>query len=137
MIGALLRLPREAIVARLFEAVNSQGYDISNTELEVFMYPGPDGQRPADLARRCNMTRQAMNYVLLGLERRGYIERHSGTSGLARVVRLTQNGWEVLAQMRMSVAEVEQEWGAYLGAQRFNALKETLRDLSDWLAEPI
>ncbi len=78
-----------------------------------------------------------MNYVRLGLERRGYIERHSGTSGLARVVRLTEIGWEVLAQMRMSVAEAEQEWGAYLGAQRLNALKETLRDLPDWLAEPI
>ena len=80
MIGSLLRLPHEVIVARMLAALNAKGFDISPTELGVFLYPGPEGRRPIELARQCHMTRQAMNYVLAGLERRGYIERHTGAS---------------------------------------------------------
>jgi hypothetical protein len=57
LIGSLLRLPREVMVARMFEALNSHGFDLTLTELSVFMFPGPEGRRPADLARQCNMTR--------------------------------------------------------------------------------
>ena len=135
LIGSLLRLPREVIVLRMLESLNAHGFDITLTELDVFMFPGPEGQRPIDLARQCNMTRQAMNYVLSGLERRGYIERHAGISAAARVVRMTDRGWEVIAEMRRCVIEIEQQWTKYLGAQRFNTLCETLRDLSQWLGK--
>src|SRR5947207_5354310 len=92
MIGSLLRLPHEVVVARILAALNTHGFDITTTELGVLLYPGPDGRRPIDLARQCNMTRQAMNYVLAGLERRGYIQRHAGPGSTARVVRLTERG---------------------------------------------
>src|SRR4030095_5824210 len=88
MIGSLLRLPHEALVARVLASLNENGFDISATELGVFLYPGPDGRRPIDLARQCNMTRQAMNYVLAGLERRRYIQRNAGPRSAPRVVRL-------------------------------------------------
>ena len=39
------------------------------------------------------------------------------------------------ALMRGCVAAVEQEWKAHLGEQRFNALRETLQDLSAWLGK--
>src|SRR5512136_1264947 len=86
MIGSLLRLPHEAVVARLLAALHSNGFDVTVTELGVFLYPGPEGRRPIDLARQCNMTRQAMNYVLTGLESRGYILRCAGPSAAVRVV---------------------------------------------------
>ena len=130
MIGSLLRLPHDVVRARLLAVLNSSGYDLTPTELGVFLYPGPDGRRPIDLARQCNMTRQAMNYVLAGLERRGYIERHAGGTEAARVVRMTAKAWEIVAQIRGCLAAVEQEWTSYLGAQRFKVLRETLHDLS-------
>ena len=133
LIGALLRLPHEVVVSYIFEVLNTHDFDITPTELNIFMYPGPDGRRPIDLARQCNMTRQAMNYVLAGLESRGYIERQAEAGKAERVVRLTDRGWEVISQIRRSVAEIEQQWIAYLGAQRFKVLSETLRDLSLWL----
>jgi DNA-binding MarR family transcriptional regulator len=135
LIGSLLRLPHEVIVARMLAALASSGFDISLTELGVFLYPGPDGRRPSDLARQCNMTRQAMNYVLAGLERRGYIERQAGASVAARVVRLTDQGWAIVAQLRGCVRAIEQEWVEHLGAQRFRALREALRELSLWLGK--
>ena len=135
MIGSLLRLPHEVVAARLLAALNSNGFDITLTELGVFLYPGPDGRRPVELARQCNMTRQAMNYVLAGLEHRGYIERRAGTGAATRVVRMTDRGWDMVAQIRSCVAAIEREWAAHLGAQRFKALRETLYDLSLWLGK--
>lgn len=135
MIGSLLRLPHDVVMARMLATLNGNGFDLTPTELGVFLYPGPDGRRPIDLARQCNMTRQAMNYVLAGLEGRGYIKRNAGTSAPARVVRLTDRGWEIVTQIRRCVAAVEQEWTSHLGARRFKILRETLRDLAVWLGK--
>src|SRR2546426_11710077 len=77
MIGSLLRLPHEVVLLRMLAALKANGFDITQTELGVFLYPGPEGRRPVDLARQCNMSRQAMNYVLAGLEHRGYIQRQA------------------------------------------------------------
>ncbi len=62
MIGSLLRLPHEVVVARMLAALNDDGFDISSTELGVFLYPGPEGRRPSELARQCNTTPQGKNY---------------------------------------------------------------------------
>jgi DNA-binding MarR family transcriptional regulator len=130
MIGSLLRLPHEVVMARMLAALDNQGFDITSTELGVFLYPGPEGRRPADLARQCSMTRQAMNYVLTGLERRGYIERQAGPGATTTLVRMTAKGWAMVEPIRRCVAEIEQEWTAHLGAKRFKALRETLHDLA-------
>ena len=135
MIGALLRLPHEAVVARMQAALDSHGFDLTPTELGVFLYPGPDGRRPADLARQCNMSRQAMNYVLAGLEARGYVERRDGNGSGSRVVRITERGRKAGALLRRTVVDVEREWAGHLGAARFAALRLTLRDLAAWLGK--
>ncbi len=135
MIGSLLRLPREHVVARMLATVNEHGFDVSPTELGVFMYPGPHGRRPIELARQCNVSRQAMNYVLAELERRGYLLRRPGPASNSTELQLTAKGQEMYALMRGCVATVEQEWKAHLGEQRFNALRETLQDLSAWLGK--
>jgi DNA-binding MarR family transcriptional regulator len=135
MIGSLLRLPREHVVARLLKVVNERGFDVSQTELGVFMYPGPNGRRPSDLARQCNMTRQAMNYVLAALETRGYLVRQRGAATGSTVLQMTPKGEEMLTLMRVCVSAVEQEWRAYLGDARFEDLRATLHDLSTWLGK--
>jgi len=136
LIGALLRIPREHVVLRMLKTVNEQGFDVSATELSVFMYPGPHGQRPIELARRCNMSRQAMNYVLVELERRDYIKRHAGPTAASAVVHMTERGTSMLKLMRNCVEVVEMEWMEHLGKPRFNALKDALMDLSVWLGKP-
>ncbi len=133
MIGVLLRLPHEVVVARMLAALNAKGFDLTLTELGVFLYPGPDGRRPAELARQCNTTRQAMNYVLARLEERGYIERRAEPG--STLVRMTGRGWKLLALIRSCLKEIEKDWAGHLGAQRFTALRETLRDLAVWLGK--
>jgi DNA-binding MarR family transcriptional regulator len=127
-----LRLPGGR-VARLQEALGRQSLDLSRTELGVFLFPGPDGRRPSDLARQCAMTRQAMNYVLAGLEERGYIERRDAAVSSGRVVHVTERGRQVIRVLRTEVRQIEREWAAHLGAQRFEALRETLHELASWL----
>ncbi len=47
-------------------------------------HPNLDSTRPIDLAQRCNMTKQAMNYVLTGMTAKGYIARKSVPAAGAR-----------------------------------------------------
>jgi DNA-binding MarR family transcriptional regulator len=134
MIGSLLRFPHEVLVARMLAALKEHGHEVSPTELRLLLYPGPDGKRPIDLARQCDMTRQAMNYVLSSLEDRGYIERNAAT-GKTSVVHLTERGWELVPVIRNCIATIEGEWTTHLGKRRFEALRSTLLDLSRWLGK--
>ena len=133
LMGALLRLPHEAVFARMLTHVNQAGMDVTATELRVFLFPGPNGKRPIDLAHQCNMTRQAMNYVLAGLARRGYIERRPAPMQAANRIHLTARGTKVMALCRTCVTGIEHEWEHHLGARRFNALRQTLHLLATYL----
>lgn len=135
MIGALLRLPHEAVVARLVAALRREDLELSQTELGVFLFPGPEGRRPSDLARQCGMTRQAMNYVLSGLEAEGYLRRHDAESPNGRVVRTTERGQQVIRVLRAEVRQIEQDWAGYLGRARYGQLRDSLADLARWLGK--
>jgi DNA-binding MarR family transcriptional regulator len=135
MIGALLRLPHEAMVSRLQAVLDRRGLALTQTELGVFLFPGPEGRRPSDLARQCAMTRQAMNYVLKGLEKGGYLERRDAEAANGRVVRVTERGRKVILVIRREVEGIEREWASHLGLRRFEELRGTLRDLASWLGK--
>lgn len=135
MIGALLRLPHEAVVARLMEALRRAHLELSPTELGVFLFPGPEGRSPSDLARQCGMTRQAMNYVLTGMEAEGYLRRHDAETPNGRVVRVTERGRQVIRVLRAEVGKIEQEWAGYLGRARYDQLRDSLNDLARWLGK--
>ena len=135
MIGALLRLPHEAVVTRMMAALAREGLELSQTELGVFLFPGPEGRRPSDLARQCGMTRQAMNYVLTGLEEGGYLQRHDADVPNGRVVRVSERGRRVIGVLRAEVEQIQREWAAHLGASRFRQLRDTLHDLAGWLGK--
>jgi DNA-binding MarR family transcriptional regulator len=131
LIGALLRYPARAVQHRLIQGLNRAGFnDLRLPHMAVLQYPGPDGVRPSVLADRAGMSKQAMNQLLLSLERLGYIERQDAPEGgRARVVRLTARGHAVWALMQELLVDVEEEWRAVLGAPRFAQLKEILLDV--------
>jgi DNA-binding MarR family transcriptional regulator len=104
--------------------------DLNQPLMNVFLYPGPDRTRPSELAARINMTKQAMNYLLGQLEALGYVERRAETKNGRRLVFLTSRGWQVRSTILAAVSEVEAEWTATLGAQRFGEFMNMLRQLS-------
>jgi DNA-binding MarR family transcriptional regulator len=135
-IGALLRLPWEAVTHRLLQALHDNGFDdIDAPQLSVLLWPGPEGMRPSDLAARMRVTKQALNYLLGDLERLGYLERHPDPDDRrARRIRLTDRGRALVPVMRDAVSEVEREWADALGAERFDQLRELLWDLAHVVA---
>ena len=131
LIGALLRYPARAVQRRLIQGLNRAGFDdLRLPHMAVLQFPGPDGVRPSVLAERAGMSKQAMNQLLLSLERLGYIERQDAPGGgRARVVRLTERGHAASALLEELLVDVEDEWREVLGDQRFGQLKEILQEV--------
>src|SRR6516164_10926464 len=70
LIGALLRMPFESVRDRMLAGLHERGFgDLVAAHLDVFQYPGPENQRPSELARRARISKQALNYLLGELER--------------------------------------------------------------------
>ena len=128
LIGALLRVPAQAIQRRLIAELNAAGFDeLRLPHMAVLQFPGPDGARPSVLAERAGMSKQAMNQLLKSLEGLGYLVRSDAPDeGRARIVRFTKRGRAVYAKMVEILRDIEREWSAELGAKRFAELKELL-----------
>lgn len=128
LIGALLRVPAEAIHRRIIRDLNAAGFeDLSMPHMALFRFPGPDGVRPGVLAERAGMSKQAMNRLLGSLDDMGYLVRSSAPDeGRARMVRFTKRGRAAYAKAVEVLREVEREWRAELGPRDFAELKRLL-----------
>ncbi len=128
LIGALLRVPGQAIHRRLIDELNAAGFkELRLPHMAVLQFPGPDGVRPGELAERAGMSKQAMNQLLRSLEGLGYIERSdTPDEGRARIVRFTKRGRAAYSKVHDILRDIEREWSAELGTQRFSHLKELL-----------
>ena len=128
LIGALLRVPAQAIHRRIIKELNAAGFDdLRLPHIAVFQFPGPDGVRPGTLAEHAGMTKQAMNQLLRSLEGLGYIVRSDAPDeGRGRVVRFTKRGHAVYARIYAILHDIEHEWSAELGFKDFVRLKELL-----------
>jgi DNA-binding MarR family transcriptional regulator len=135
LLGALLRVTHEALTRGILDSLREQGIEMTETEFSVMRYPGPDGVRPIDLARRCSMSKQAMNYVLAGFEAKGYIERKSPRGRRSTTIRLTPKGWKLLSMTRHCATDIETGWAVRIGSRRFNALRASLQDIAVWLGK--
>jgi DNA-binding MarR family transcriptional regulator len=128
LIGALLRVPAQAIQRRIIRELNAAGFDeLRLPHMAVLQFPGPDGVRPSLLAERAGMSKQAMNQLLRSLENLGYLVRSDlPDTTRARVIRLTRRGRAVYTRVQVILEEIEREWSAELGPARFTQLKELL-----------
>src|SRR5215475_6307851 len=94
LIGALLRVPAQAIQRRIIKELNEAGHDeLRLPHMAVLQFPGPEGVRPRTLAERAGVSKQAMNQLLRSLEAAGYLERSAAREdGRTRMVRFTRRG---------------------------------------------
>jgi DNA-binding MarR family transcriptional regulator len=117
-----IRRLHQAIRAEIVDQVHARGFaDISAAHIYIFQTPGPDGTRPTELAARTQMTKQAMNHLLAGLESAGYLHRvEAKDDGRARLLRLTSKGRRLTRVIQQSAAEIEARWAATLGRDRIS-----------------
>ena len=128
LIGALLRVPAQAIHRRIIHELNAAGFgELRVPHMAVLQYPGPDGVRPGMLAERACMSKQAMNQLLRSLEGLGYVARSDAPDeGRARIVRLTKRGHAAYAKISEILEDIEREWNDELGPKQFSQLKKLL-----------
>jgi DNA-binding MarR family transcriptional regulator len=128
LIGALLRVPAEAIQRRIIHELNAAGFDgLVMPHMAIFRFPGPDGVRPGVLAERAGMSKQAMNRLLGSLEDLGYLLRSDAPDeGRARIVHFTKRGHAAYAKAIEVLRDVEREWSEELGPKDLAQLKRLL-----------
>jgi DNA-binding MarR family transcriptional regulator len=128
LIGALLRVPAQAIHRRIIRELNAAGFDeLRLPHIAVLQFPGPDGVRPGTLAERACMSKQAMNQLLRSLESLGYIVRADDPEeGRTRIIRFTKRGRAAYSRAIDILCVIEREWSAELGSRDFTQLKELL-----------
>ena len=135
LIGALLRVPANRVRQHTLARLHEHGFtDLETAHFGVLSYPGPQGLRPSELAARLEISKQALNYLLGQLETRGYVTRTSDPQDMrSKRIALTDRGLATVPVIRGAVAELEVEWGARLGPERFAQLRALLVDLNDLL----
>jgi DNA-binding MarR family transcriptional regulator len=131
LIGALTQIIAHEISKRVHEGYKVAGFgDISPAYDPVFKLLKPEGDRVADLAKRAEMSKQAMGYLVTYLEARGYVERvPHPTDGRAQLVRRTDRGWEVNRTARRLVQEIQDDWARQLDHDEMEQLVVLLRKL--------
>jgi DNA-binding MarR family transcriptional regulator len=132
LLGNLGRLFRVELAERGATLEGVAG--IRPAHLQVFGTIKADGTRLTDLAASSNMSLSSMAELVDDLEQLGYVERRPDPAdGRAKLVSLTDTGWQAIRQGRAVIEAIEADWGAQLGEERFENLCQSLQALIDAL----
>lgn len=120
----LTRLTQNELFRRLVEA----GYeDARVAHTHVTAYIRADGSRLTELAAAARMTLPAMSELVDDLQRLGIVERRPDPSDRrAKLICLTDAGWEAMGAARAALAEIEADYARRVGARRFEQAAQTL-----------
>jgi DNA-binding MarR family transcriptional regulator len=132
---ALLRTAYNMLAARIYSSVvsgadfddlrPSHGNAMEQLELE-------DGLRLIDLAARAGITAQSMGELVDDLEVKGYLERRLDPDDRrAKRIYLTERGRKNTRVGKQATVDVENSLAELLGQQRYQQLRQTLRDIID------
>ncbi len=115
----------------LFERLIAAGlHDARVPHTHVTAYIKADGSRLTELAAQARMTLPAMSELVDDLQRLGIVERRPDPSdGRAKLICLTEAGWEAMRSGHAAIAEIEAGYAELVGSKRFEEAAQTLDDL--------
>jgi DNA-binding MarR family transcriptional regulator len=127
----LLNEVKEDLATQMRERLWAAGHtEIRAAHGHVFRQLRGGPARLTDMAERAGMTKQAFAEHVAHLERLGYVERAPDPEdGRAKLVVPTPRGREAMAIAEQAFADLEDEWGAAIGAERVAHLRSTLETL--------
>jgi DNA-binding MarR family transcriptional regulator len=134
----LLRRPYEALLTRLHAGLAAAGYadTYPSWGTNLFHHLREGGLRLTELAERTHTTKQALRYTINQLEAAGYVERvPDPADGRAKIIRLTERGWEGRRVADEIIASIEHECAQELGEERIRQFEALMKDVSSVLAE--
>jgi DNA-binding MarR family transcriptional regulator len=132
----LTRLFRAELAARGEGADAVEG--IRPAHLQIFGTVKAEGSRLTDLARWTDLSLSSTAELVDDLEALGYLERRADpTDGRAKLVSFTDSGWKAVRSGRDVIAQIEADWAAKVGEDRFADLLAGMQDLLDALDSTI
>ena len=115
---------------QIVEGVVGAGYPQKPKHSAVFAQIEPDGTRLTDLARRANMSPQAMGELVDELEELGYVVRRPDpTDRRAKLIVLTGRGREAVESGKATIVELERRVTEILGERGHRTLRKLLSQL--------
>jgi len=135
-IGQLLAQLTRLFQTELFDRLLAAGLEDARVpHTHVTAYIKADGSRLTELAAQARMTLPAMSELVDDLQRIGIVERRPDPSdGRAKLICLTDAGWQAMRTARRVIAEIEADYAQLVGAERFEAAAQTLDELLRGLA---
>ena len=136
-IGVDLWAAADAWKAAYTGAMVRAGYShFAGSGAAILQFIGPSGARPADIARRLGVSRQAVQQMIDALEADGVVLRSPDPDdGRGKIVRLTDKGAEAHWRGNIEKAEIEGKLVNALGTARVQQLKADLARITDLLGE--
>lgn len=129
----LTRLFQNELFARLVDAGLTDAR-ISHTH--VTAYIKADGSRLTELAEQARLTLPAMSEIVSDLEALGAVERRPDpTDGRAKLICLTDAGWEAIRTAQAVIREIERDYAQRIGEARFDRTAHGLEALLTALTE--
>jgi DNA-binding MarR family transcriptional regulator len=115
---------------QIVDGVVGAGFPQKPKHSAVFAQIDPDGSRLTELARRANITPQAMGELVDELEELGYITRQPDpTDRRAKLIVLTANGRAAVEAGRQTIVGLEKRITEILGEEGHESLREMLSEL--------
>lgn len=132
-LGSLITAAGRRLSAELDEGLRAAGLEeVRAAHAPLFMAIDPDGSTVTELARRALMTKQAMGELVRHLSASGYVEvSTSPHDRRARIVRLTDRGWETIRTGVRIIDEFDAWLETTVGADRVDLLREVLTRIEE------
>ncbi len=132
-IGRLFLQAQRAFVKRSIVKLRARGHvHLTLAHSALLPHLDPRGTPVASLAEQAGMTKQSMRQLVLDLERQGYITRiPDPRDRRATLVTFTEEGWRFVRDAQEVKKEMEAEYLAILGQERFAELKQSLMLLTE------
>ncbi|GAB2960716.1 MarR family transcriptional regulator [Amycolatopsis acidiphila] len=125
----LLALTFRAVMDQIHEHLAAEGFDdVRPAHGFAFQYLSHSGGATAvELAEHLGVTKQAAVQLIDELEKRGYVERRPHpTDRRARMVGLTQRGWQCIERVVAWSVDAEARWAGLIGAGQLDQLRNGL-----------
>ncbi len=114
------------------ERANSgRGAGLARSHALVFSHLDKDGTRPAEIARRAGISRQAVGQTVAAMREQGLVKLAADpTNRRARLVQPTAKGRKALERSGTGSAAAEKVLSRRIGAARVKSLRDALEQ--DW-----
>jgi len=135
-IGQLLTQLTRVFQTELFDRLAAAGLEGARVpHTHVTAYIKAQGSRLTELAEHARLTLPATSELVDDLQRLGIVERRPDpTDGRAKLICLTDAGWETVRTARRIIADLEADYARLVGAERFEAAAHVLDELLRGLA---